>query len=205
MTVSNTRLGPGRVFVPQTECAGFRAMRPAERHGRQHGSPGTHGTQSIRAHIGAQPGRETLATSTRATRRGASGSRSESRRHRLEVGRGGRSCLTQDAPTVLHRHPQIVTMYLLPPGGKATRQGTAVTPALPAVEPVVMDVHLPAGVAGPDPLSFDVRCFLVPHASGVVLIDTCLPGSHDLIAPALERIRREVARHHRRRVDPFPR
>ena len=79
-------------------------------------------------------------------------------------------------------------MYLLPPGGKATRQGTAVTPALPAVEPVVMDVHLPAGVAGPDPLSFDVRCFLVPHASGVVLIDTCLPGSHDLIAPALERI-----------------
>lgn len=57
-----------------------------------------------------------------------------------------------------------------------------------AVESVVMDVHLPAGVAGPDPLSFDVRCFLVAHATGVVLVDTCLPGSHDLIARALGRI-----------------
>ncbi|MEO6578388.1 MAG: MBL fold metallo-hydrolase [Candidatus Limnocylindria bacterium] len=56
-----------------------------------------------------------------------------------------------------------------------------------AVEAVVMDVHLPAGVAGPDPLSFDVRCFLVAHPTGVVLIDTCLPGSDDLIGGALER------------------
>ncbi len=51
-----------------------------------------------------------------------------------------------------------------------------------------MDVRLPAGVAGPDPLSFDVRCFLVAHPTGVVLIDTCLEGSDDLIAGGLERI-----------------
>lgn len=58
----------------------------------------------------------------------------------------------------------------------------------PAIEPVVMDVHLPPGVAGPDPLDFDARCFLVAHATGLVLIDTCLAGSADLIAAGLERI-----------------
>ena len=58
----------------------------------------------------------------------------------------------------------------------------------PGVEPVVMDVHLPAGVAGPDPLDFDVRCFLVPHAVGVVLIDTCLAGSNDPITFVLKQI-----------------
>ena len=56
------------------------------------------------------------------------------------------------------------------------------------VESIVMDVQLPGGVAGPDPLDFDVRCFLVSHASGVVLIDTLLPGSKDPIASALARI-----------------
>jgi glyoxylase-like metal-dependent hydrolase (beta-lactamase superfamily II) len=56
------------------------------------------------------------------------------------------------------------------------------------VEAVAMDVHLPAGTAGPDPLDFDVRSFLVPHAIGVVLIDTCLPGVDDLIDAALGRI-----------------
>lgn len=32
----------------------------------------------------------------------------------------------------------------------------------PLVERVAIDVHLPAGTAGPDPLDFDVRSFLVP-------------------------------------------
>lgn len=58
----------------------------------------------------------------------------------------------------------------------------------PGVEPVVMDIHLPVGVAGPDPLDFDVRCFLVPHAVGVVLIDTCLAGSCGPISVVLERM-----------------
>jgi glyoxylase-like metal-dependent hydrolase (beta-lactamase superfamily II) len=40
------------------------------------------------------------------------------------------------------------------------------------IHPVVIDVHLPAGVAGPEPMDFDVRCFLVPHATGLVLVDT---------------------------------
>lgn len=56
------------------------------------------------------------------------------------------------------------------------------------VEPIIMDVHLPAGVAGPDPLDFDVRCFLVSHASGVVLIDTCLADSEHPVDSALARI-----------------
>lgn len=56
------------------------------------------------------------------------------------------------------------------------------------VESVVTDVRMPAGVAGPDSLDFDVRCFLVPHAVGVVLIDTCMPGSNDPINAGLERI-----------------
>ena len=54
-----------------------------------------------------------------------------------------------------------------------------------AIQAVVMDVHLPAGVAGPEPLDFDVRCFLVPHPNGVVLIDTGMPGSAEHIGKAL--------------------
>jgi glyoxylase-like metal-dependent hydrolase (beta-lactamase superfamily II) len=56
------------------------------------------------------------------------------------------------------------------------------------VESIIMDVHLPAGVAGPDPFDFDVRCFLLSHASGVVLIDTSVAGSEDPIDSALARI-----------------
>jgi glyoxylase-like metal-dependent hydrolase (beta-lactamase superfamily II) len=51
-----------------------------------------------------------------------------------------------------------------------------------------MDVHLPAGVAGPDPLDFDVRCFLVTHANGVALVDAGMAGSHDSIGAALTRV-----------------
>jgi glyoxylase-like metal-dependent hydrolase (beta-lactamase superfamily II) len=55
------------------------------------------------------------------------------------------------------------------------------------VEPIAMVVHLPPGIAGPEPLDFDVRCFLVAHASGVVLIDVGLAGSQDDIRAGLER------------------
>jgi glyoxylase-like metal-dependent hydrolase (beta-lactamase superfamily II) len=51
-----------------------------------------------------------------------------------------------------------------------------------------MDVHLPAGVAGPEPLDFDVRCFLVTDANGVVLIDVGMAGSHDAIDAGLARV-----------------
>ena len=53
---------------------------------------------------------------------------------------------------------------------------------------VAFDVHLPAGFAGPDPMDFDVRCFLVPHATGISLVDTGLPGSAGEIGLALNRI-----------------
>jgi glyoxylase-like metal-dependent hydrolase (beta-lactamase superfamily II) len=53
------------------------------------------------------------------------------------------------------------------------------------IHPIAFDVHLPAGVAGPDPMDFDVRCFLVPHAAGFSLIDTGLPGSSEAIGSAL--------------------
>jgi glyoxylase-like metal-dependent hydrolase (beta-lactamase superfamily II) len=54
-----------------------------------------------------------------------------------------------------------------------------------SIHPVVIDVHLPAGVAGPEAMDFDVRCFLVPHASGLVLVDTGVPGSAQAIGTAL--------------------
>ena len=53
------------------------------------------------------------------------------------------------------------------------------------IHPVVIDVHLPAGVVGPDPMDFDVRCFLVTHQSGITLVDTGMPGSTQAIAAAL--------------------
>jgi glyoxylase-like metal-dependent hydrolase (beta-lactamase superfamily II) len=56
------------------------------------------------------------------------------------------------------------------------------------IRPVAFDIHLPAGVAGPDPIDLDVRCFLVPHATGISLIDTGVAGSAAKIAAALDQI-----------------
>ncbi|MEV4518041.1 MBL fold metallo-hydrolase [Dactylosporangium sp. NPDC049525] len=42
------------------------------------------------------------------------------------------------------------------------------------IHTVITEIHLPAGVAGPDPMDFDVRCFLIPHATGLTLVDTGL-------------------------------
>jgi glyoxylase-like metal-dependent hydrolase (beta-lactamase superfamily II) len=53
------------------------------------------------------------------------------------------------------------------------------------IRPVVTDLHLPAGIAGPDPLDTDVRCFLVTHSTGIALIDTATPGSTHAIQNAL--------------------
>jgi glyoxylase-like metal-dependent hydrolase (beta-lactamase superfamily II) len=56
------------------------------------------------------------------------------------------------------------------------------------LHPVVTELHLPAGVAGPDAMDFDVRCFLVPHATGVTLIDTGMDQTVPLIAEKLAEI-----------------
>jgi glyoxylase-like metal-dependent hydrolase (beta-lactamase superfamily II) len=60
--------------------------------------------------------------------------------------------------------------------------------SLMSIHSVVIDVHLPPGVAGPEAMDFDVRCFLVPHATGLVLLDTGVPGSAPAIGTALSDI-----------------
>jgi hypothetical protein len=55
------------------------------------------------------------------------------------------------------------------------------------IYPVVTEVHLPAGVAGPEPMDFDVRCFIVPHATGLTLVDTGFDHSVPLITGRLAR------------------
>ncbi len=52
----------------------------------------------------------------------------------------------------------------------------------------MVDVHLPAGIAGPEPLDFDVRCFLVTDANRVVLVDVGMAGSHEAIGAGLARV-----------------
>jgi glyoxylase-like metal-dependent hydrolase (beta-lactamase superfamily II) len=56
------------------------------------------------------------------------------------------------------------------------------------IHPVAIQVHLPAGLAGPDPMDFDVRCFLVPHSTGVTLVDTGLDHSVSSITGKLAEI-----------------
>jgi glyoxylase-like metal-dependent hydrolase (beta-lactamase superfamily II) len=54
-----------------------------------------------------------------------------------------------------------------------------------SIRPVVIDVHLPPGIAGPDAMDLEVRCFLVTHESGITLVDTGMPGSTPAITDAL--------------------
>jgi glyoxylase-like metal-dependent hydrolase (beta-lactamase superfamily II) len=56
------------------------------------------------------------------------------------------------------------------------------------VHVAIVNVSLPAGVAGPGPMEFDVRCFLVPHPDGLVLVDTGVAGSKAAIDSVLSRI-----------------
>ena len=60
--------------------------------------------------------------------------------------------------------------------------------ALPRVEPVVTGVQVPPGMLGPDPISFEVRCFVVAEAGSVVLVEGCTPGSKEAIGGALARV-----------------
>jgi glyoxylase-like metal-dependent hydrolase (beta-lactamase superfamily II) len=56
------------------------------------------------------------------------------------------------------------------------------------IHSVVIDVRLPAGLAGPEAMDFDVRCFLVPHATGLALVDTGMDHSVRSIAGKLAEI-----------------
>ena len=56
-----------------------------------------------------------------------------------------------------------------------------------SIEPIVQELRIPAGMAGPDEMVMDVRCFLVPHPAGLVLIDTG-PGGADPVGAALDRV-----------------
>ena len=56
------------------------------------------------------------------------------------------------------------------------------------VEPVIQELRIPAGIAGPAELTMDVRCFIVPHAAGLLLIDTGAGGNADAISAALDRV-----------------
>jgi glyoxylase-like metal-dependent hydrolase (beta-lactamase superfamily II) len=41
-------------------------------------------------------------------------------------------------------------------------------------------------MAGPDPVRFEVRCFVVVESGRVVLVDTCTPGTTEMIGGALQ-------------------
>lgn len=56
------------------------------------------------------------------------------------------------------------------------------------VVPVVQELRIPAGMAGPVEISVDVRCFIVSHGAGLLLIDTGPVGSSEAIAAALDRV-----------------
>ncbi|UPO78156.1 MBL fold metallo-hydrolase [Arthrobacter sp. Helios] len=58
-------------------------------------------------------------------------------------------------------------------------------PQLP-VQDVVREVVIPAGVAGPDQLVMDVRCYAVAQPEGIVVIDTGMPDADAGIAAAVE-------------------
>jgi glyoxylase-like metal-dependent hydrolase (beta-lactamase superfamily II) len=60
--------------------------------------------------------------------------------------------------------------------------------AQPVIEPVVTHVQVPPGMLGPEPVSFEVRCFVVADAGGVVLVDTGTPGRSEAIGAALARV-----------------
>ena len=56
-----------------------------------------------------------------------------------------------------------------------------------AIEAAVIELQLPPGALGPEAVTSDVRCFVVPHEGGVVLVDAGPPGSIAPIEAALSR------------------
>jgi glyoxylase-like metal-dependent hydrolase (beta-lactamase superfamily II) len=53
---------------------------------------------------------------------------------------------------------------------------------------VAMEHVIPAGMMGPEPVRLDVRAYLVPHATGLVLVDTGMDASGAALDQALERL-----------------
>lgn len=56
---------------------------------------------------------------------------------------------------------------------------------MPTIYAVPTTLQLPPGAAGATPVTSDVRCFLLPHADGVALVDAGLPGSVEAIESGL--------------------
>jgi len=61
-------------------------------------------------------------------------------------------------------------------------------PARRSIEPVVTASQVPAGVLGPEAVTIEVRCFVVPGANGIVVVDTGIPGTAGAIEAALDRV-----------------
>ena len=53
------------------------------------------------------------------------------------------------------------------------------------IRAVVMEHRIPAGALGPEPVTLDVRAYLVTYASGVILVDTGMDASGDALDAAL--------------------
>ncbi len=58
----------------------------------------------------------------------------------------------------------------------------------PSIEPVINQLEIPAGMAGPEPVTIEARSFVVVGAGGVVLVDAGPPGSAAAIEAALARV-----------------
>lgn len=56
------------------------------------------------------------------------------------------------------------------------------------VQGVVREVAIPAGVAGPDQVVMDVRCYAVAQPDGIVVVDTGMPDAEAGIAAAVEEL-----------------
>ena len=54
------------------------------------------------------------------------------------------------------------------------------------IEEVVREMSIPSGIAGPEPMTLDVRCYAVAQPSGIVVIDTGMPDAADGIADAVD-------------------
>ena len=57
-----------------------------------------------------------------------------------------------------------------------------------AVQPVITQVEVSAGMLGPDPATFEVRCFVVPRPDGVVLVDVGPPTTGKQIEAVLAQL-----------------
>ncbi|OMH24816.1 hypothetical protein BKD30_07345 [Tersicoccus phoenicis] len=57
-----------------------------------------------------------------------------------------------------------------------------------AIHAVVMEIAIPAGALGPDPVTVDVRAHLVPHATGLLLVDTGMDADGAALDATLDEI-----------------